>query len=109
MQRNWVLSPDAVAAFAVGDWPMLTHLSLAHNGMSDDCAMELIGGDWPLLAIMDLSFYNIGAEGGAALAVADWPRLEHLCLFENKPECCGCILARHIEMPAHIAPVLAPY
>ena len=109
MQHHGLLSPDHVAAFAEGDWPMLTYLSLAHNGMNDDCAMELIDGDWPLLATIDLSYNNIGAEGGAALAVADWPDLEHLCLFENKPECCGCVMARQVEMPTHVAPIFAPY
>ena len=109
MQHNGLLSSDDVAAFAEGDWPKLTYLSLAHNGMSDACAMELTDGDWPLLAIINLRHNNIGAEGSAALAVADWPDLEHLCLYGNKPDCCGCLMACHIKIPAHIAPIFAPY
>ena len=109
MQHEGLLSPDDVAAFAEGDWPKLTYLGLAHNGMSDDCAMELIDGDWPLLAVINLSYNNIGAEGGDALAVADWPNLEHLCLRQNMRDCCGCVIARHIELPNHVAPIFAPY
>ena len=109
MQHNGLLSPDHVAAFADGAWPMLTYLSLGHNGMDDDCAMELIDRDWPLLATIDLSHNNIGAEGGAALAGANWPDLEHLCLLENKPECCGCVMAHDVEMPTHAASIWDPY
>ena len=98
-----LLTPDDYADFAQGSWPKLTYLSLAHNKMDNDCAMQLAYGDWPLLANIDLSYNNIGADGGTELAVADWPYLEHLCLYENKPECCGCQIARHIPMPTHLA------
>lgn len=96
------LTPTDYADFAEGSWPRLTYLSLAHNKMDNECAVELTGGDWPLLAIIDLSYNNIGAAGGAELAVAEWPYLEHLCWHENKPECCGCQVAR--LMPTHDAP-----
>lgn len=69
--------------------------------------VQLIRGDWPLLATIDLSYNYIGADGGAQLAVADWPHLEHLCLHANKPEYCGCIVARHTQMTTHVDPEFA--
>lgn len=98
------LTPDEYADFAEGSWPKLIYLNLAHNKMSDECAVQLTSGDWPLLANIDLSYNDIGADGSAELAEADWPYLEHLCLHGNKPECCGCILARHVPMPNHGVP-----
>ena len=103
-----LLTHDEYADFAQGSWPQLMHLSLAHNELNDECAVQLIDGDWPLLATIDLSYNEIGADGGTGLAVANWPHLEHLCLYGNKPECCGCFVARHIQMPHHVAPQFTP-
>ena len=86
-------------------WPKLTYLSLADNGMNGDCAIQLISGDWPLLATVDLSYNGIGADGSARLAAADWPHLEHLCLCRNKPECCGCVVGKHVQETACVPPV----
>ena len=104
LQRAYVLTPTEYANFAsLSNWPKLTYLSLAHNGMDDECAVQLHNGDWPLLTTLDLSYNDISAEG-TGLAEADWPYLEHLCLYGNRPECCGCTLARHVQMPIHVAP-----
>ena len=106
MHYGSFLLPDDYAAF--GDWPILTYLSLAHNGMNDACAVQLTKGHRPLLATIDLSHNNVGAEGGAGIPVAHWPHLKHLCLHGNKPECCRCFLARHIQMPSHMLPKFTP-
>ena len=104
LQRTYVLRSSEYASFAsLARWPKLTYLSLSHNGMDDECVVQLHSGDWPLLTTLDLSYNDIGAEG-AGLAAANWPCLEHLCLYGNKPECCECILGRHIQMPVHVAP-----
>ena len=99
------VTPFGYANFAMGRWPKLTYLSLAENGMSDECAVRLINGDWPLLATLDLSYNDIGAVGSAQPAVADWPHLEHLCLRSNKPDCCECILGRHVHVATCVLPI----
>lgn len=64
------LTPNDYADLAEGSWPRLTYLSLAHNGMNDECAVELNSGNWPLLATINLSYNTL-----ALLAVLSllWP------------------------------------
>lgn len=104
------LDPAAFAQLALGDWPILSCLTLnkvikpQETLDSDDdtsliwksinCLEQLIEGKWPGLERLELSCCFIVDEALLVLIHGNWPRLRHLDLSHNSIGTDGCVFLR---------------
>ena len=109
MDNSTGLDPAAVAQLALGDWPVLTcltlnkaikpqdmpgpkHMSLSHK--CTNCIRQLIKGKWPRLERLELSGCVIVDKALLVLIHGNWPRLRHLDLSHNSIGTDGCTVLK---------------